>query len=188
MSISGISSSSLGIYQPSSRQQGIRSDFKQLAQSLQSGDLTGAQAAYASIVQIQGTQSGGSRNTSSSPFAQMLSQVGSALQSGNLSGAQSALASWQQLAQTQGAGGHHHHHHAQAASGGGQSGNLLASLFGTSSPPDADGDSSGGSGTGGATASAGNGVSGLLANIENILSQIQSGGGGTAQPSVNISA
>ena len=65
-----------------------------LVSSLGSGDLAGAQQAYAALNQLQG---GGPPQLANpnAPFAQAMSQVGQALQSGDLTGAQQALASLQ---------------------------------------------------------------------------------------------
>jgi hypothetical protein len=102
MAVSGISSSSVNGYQPS-QQDDFRQQFLQLAKSLNSGDLAGAQQAYASLTQAQGS----TQIDPNSPFGQALSQIGKSLQSGDLSGAQQALSSLKQ----QGAQGAHHHHH-----------------------------------------------------------------------------
>lgn len=91
----------------------IRQAFSQLADALQSGDLTAAQSAYSTHSQSPAAQGNG-------PFAQALQQIGQDLQSGDIAGAQKALAALQQQVQ-----GHHHHHHhgggqpAQAASNNG---------------------------------------------------------------------
>jgi hypothetical protein len=92
------------------------SDFKALAQALQSGDLSGAQQAFAALQQdspwvsraVAGaTPSGATSDGSASP----LQALGKALQSGDIAGAQQAFAAVQQAR-----GGHHGHHH-DAASG-----------------------------------------------------------------------
>jgi hypothetical protein len=114
MALSGISSTAAV---PPNTQSDPRLLFAQLAKSLQSGDLTGAQQAYAQLTQSLGigakTQS--TTANSSDPFAQALSTIGQALQSGDLSGAQQALATLQQ--QGQAGRGHHHHGHRPAGSG-----------------------------------------------------------------------
>jgi hypothetical protein len=110
MAVSGISSSSVNAYQPS-QQDSFRQQFLQLANSLNSGDLSGAQQAYASLTQTQ--QQGNTQIDPNSPFGKALTQIGQALQSGDLSGAQQALSSLKQQG-TQGA--HHHHHHRQGSS------------------------------------------------------------------------
>ena len=92
-------------------------DFKSLAQALQSGDLAGAQQAFATLqqdspwvsraVSASDTANGGAGST----VASALQTLSKALQSGDISGAQQAFAALQQAFQT----GHHgHHHHAPA--------------------------------------------------------------------------
>jgi hypothetical protein len=129
MSVAGISST--GALAQSgfiSTLQQRRNDFQQLAQALQSGDLSGAQAAFSdltSLNQNRGVQSANS--TISNDF----SAIGQALQSGDLAGAQQAFATLQQDVQSafQQSGGsaqssqqvtqqaqqsqaaHHHRHH-----------------------------------------------------------------------------
>jgi hypothetical protein len=80
-------------------------DFRQLASSINSGDLAGAQQAYAALSQDQSSGQGPFANPNS-PASQALNQIGTALQNGDLSGAQQALSSLQQAP-----GGHHHHGH-----------------------------------------------------------------------------
>lgn len=97
MSISALSSSLItDLSQQQNPFKEIRQDFKQLASALQSGDLSGAQSAYANIQQVlqanQGTATGSSgSNTLQNDFA----AVGQALQSGDLSQAQSAFSQLQ---------------------------------------------------------------------------------------------
>jgi hypothetical protein len=66
--------------------------FAALVSALNSGDLPGAQGAYASLSEIQDSGQGRFAN-SNGPFAQAVSQIGQALQSGDLNAAQHALAS-----------------------------------------------------------------------------------------------
>jgi hypothetical protein len=112
MSVTGISNS---LYQSGSGQnnvQNIQTEFQQLGQDLQSGNLSGAQQDYATL-SANLTDSQQQNSTSAgNPAAQAFSQLGQALQSGNLSGAQQAFATLQQDVQqgTQQAGGAHHHH------------------------------------------------------------------------------
>jgi hypothetical protein len=79
-----------------------RQAFSQLASALQSGDLSGAQQAYATLASSPAAQG-------NSPSAQALQKIGQDLQSGDLADAQKALASLQH------ARGHHHHHGAKPA-------------------------------------------------------------------------
>lgn len=78
-----------------------RQSFEALAQALQSNNLTGAQQAYASLVQ---STPGGAI-----PLNSPLAQIGQALQSNDLSSAQKAYAALQ-------AGRHTHHHHGNSQS------------------------------------------------------------------------
>lgn len=89
-----------------------QNDFQQLMQSLQSGDLSGAQAAYAALTS-QSTNSGQSISSRPSSTANTLNAdltaVGKALQSGDLKAARQAFAQLQQDAQA--AAGTRPHHH-----------------------------------------------------------------------------
>jgi hypothetical protein len=85
--------------------QQIQSDFKSLTSALQSGDLNGAQQAYAALKKDAPELFQNNSATSTNPLANALSALGSALQSGNLTGAQTAMSSLQQAVR-----GHHHHH------------------------------------------------------------------------------
>jgi hypothetical protein len=69
-----------------------RQTFAALVSALNSGDLPGAQRAYASLSDMQGSSQGRFANPNV-PFAQAVSQIGQALRSGDLSGAQQALSS-----------------------------------------------------------------------------------------------
>jgi hypothetical protein len=68
-----------------------RQSLVALVSSLKSGDLAGAQQAYASLSQLQ---TNGTANPNA-VFAQAMSQIGQALQSGDLAAAQQALSSLQ---------------------------------------------------------------------------------------------
>lgn len=65
--------------------------FAALTRSLNSGDLSGAQNAYASLSEFPRFG-----NNPNGPFAQVMRQIGQALQNGDLSGAQQALSSLRQ--------------------------------------------------------------------------------------------
>ena len=110
-------------------------DLEALQSSLNSGDLTGAQQAFASLQQdLQSTSRAGHHDrrqsatdntttptagatstaggsTSTSQGANAFQTLQTALTSGDLAGAQQAFASLQQDLQTIGRIGHHHHHH-----------------------------------------------------------------------------
>jgi len=90
----------------------VKQDFQNLGKALQSGNLSDAQQAFATLQQDSPSsgQSKGSSNTA-------MHDLGNALQSGDLSGAQQAFA------QIQNAGkGHGHHHHQQSSQQSGNSG------------------------------------------------------------------
>jgi len=112
--------------------QQVRQDYAELANALQSGNLTTAQSAFTALQQALQTQSGPSTAstttsaTSGDPIANDLSALGQALSSSNLTQAQSAFSQLQTdirtaqqsaTSQSQGvtpwhrAGGHGHHHH-----------------------------------------------------------------------------
>jgi hypothetical protein len=132
-------------YVPSSSQSGlsavqqVQQDFAQLNSALQSGDLSGAQSAFAILQQAlqsqgasaqgtAGTQSSASSGNATDPITNDFNALGQALASGNLSQAQETFSQLQNDIQTaqQAAGspgqsltqglqaavkGHHHHHH-----------------------------------------------------------------------------
>jgi outer membrane protein assembly factor BamD (BamD/ComL family) len=107
---------------PSAFQQ-IKTEFEQLGQALQSGNLTQAQSDFATLSQniSAANQSSGATTpaTNTSPAAQAFAQLGQDLQSGNLQGAQQDFTNLQQDVQqssSQQAGGHHGHHHHRAES------------------------------------------------------------------------
>ena len=109
MAISGVSSASSI---PTNTQTDPRLLFAQLSKAISSGDINGAQQAYAQLTQALGNNgAAGSTNNSNDPFSQALAAIGQSLQNGDIGGAQQALASLQQ--QMQAARGHHHHggHH-----------------------------------------------------------------------------
>ncbi|MGB8275635.1 MAG: hypothetical protein WCF16_10250 [Alphaproteobacteria bacterium] len=129
-----------------------RNYFSQLAQSLTSGDLSGAQQAFTSLQQIlQSSGQAGAQGDKNNPSGQSkiqqdLATVGQALQSGDIAGAQKAFASLQQ--DLQAARLAHHHH------GGGAKPADVASNSGTVAGADADGDQDGSSGTSGVNVTA----------------------------------
>ncbi len=92
--------------------QAVKSKFDQLGQDLKSGNLSQAQADFATLSQ---NLPGGPQNTNDEG-ATDFNTLAQALQSGNLSQAQQAYASVQQDVQQ--AGGHHHHHQESSQSSG----------------------------------------------------------------------
>jgi hypothetical protein len=132
MSVSSVSSSS-SLTQTDWRSvtNQLKQDFKQLASSLQSGDLSGAQKAYATLQQLlQSTQSGGpssngqQASSTNNPIQNDFAALGKALSNGDLAGAQSAFSQLQtdmQAAAPNSASGavqsaHHGHHHRHVSS------------------------------------------------------------------------
>jgi len=120
---------------PSPVQQ-VQQEYSQLANALQSGNLTNAQSAFAALQQALQSQAGtngasspaSTTTTTSGPIANDLNTLGEALNSGSLTQAQSAFSQLQSDVQTaeqanasqaqglnqpQGTSvqGHHHHHH-----------------------------------------------------------------------------
>ena len=122
MAISGVSST-INAYQSNvqSTYKQRQQDVQNLASALQSGDLPGAQTAFAALQKLRPggqTRNGQQGNSSTSPISRDFSALGNALQSGDIAGAQSAFATLQKDVQSlqhgQGGspvGGHHHHHH-----------------------------------------------------------------------------
>ena len=130
MSISSINSSSSlsqSMQAWQARSQKIQSEFQQLGQDLQAGNLNQAQSDFSALSQ---NISGPSQTNGS--LAQAFSALGSALQSGNTSTAQQAYTTLQQDVQQSGQGRHHHHHSASSSQTTSSSiGNTLSQLFST---------------------------------------------------------
>lgn len=99
MSISGISgSSSLSYLQMSSSSSSSedtqKSNFDDLLEALESGDLDAAKAAYEKLTSSSSDSSSSSSSDSSEdPFQEMLDEVGAALESGDITAAQDAVES-----------------------------------------------------------------------------------------------
>jgi outer membrane protein assembly factor BamD (BamD/ComL family) len=141
MSIAGILSSGLfGSSTQSTQQttaQKLKQEFQQLGQDLQSGNLSAAQADFATLQQNAPQNSAIAGGQSTNPISQAFSQLSTDLQSGNLSAAQSDYSTIQQDFQNQAAqgpgGGHHHHHFGAGGSSSstatGQSANPISQLF-----------------------------------------------------------
>jgi hypothetical protein len=106
--------------------QKIQSEFQQLGQDLQAGNLSQAQSDFSTLSQnVSGPLQ------SNSALAQAFSALGSALQSGNVSAAQQAYTILQQDVQQAGQGHHHHHHHGGSSSQttNSSAGSTLSQLF-----------------------------------------------------------
>jgi hypothetical protein len=103
MAVSGISPASANNYQTTPLAD-FRQTFMQMVKAIKSGDLSGAQQAYATLDQMQSNGQAPAADPNS-PFAQALSQIGQSLQGGNIAGAQQTLASLDQQMHA-----HHQHH------------------------------------------------------------------------------
>ena len=128
MSVSGISSSNLFAYSTQSIQNTMRkfqSEFQQLGQDLQSGNLSAAQADFATLQKLGPQTSSTSSLQIGNPIAQEFNQLAQDLQSGNLTAAQKDYTTIQQDFQNQGAQTHRHHHH----HGGGGGANPISQLL-----------------------------------------------------------
>jgi hypothetical protein len=120
MSVSGISSSNLFDYNTQSvqnRRRQLQQEFQQLGQDLQSGNLSAAQADFATLQQLGPQANSTSSSQSSNPIAQAFNQLAQDLQSGNVSGAQQDFSTIQQDVQNQAGQMHNHHHHHVGGSG-----------------------------------------------------------------------
>jgi cell division septum initiation protein DivIVA len=129
MSVSGISSSSLfDLLEPASAQsqkQQLQQQIQQLGKDLSAGNLSAAQADFATL-QKDAPPATSAASSTSNPIAQAFQKLAQDLQSGNLSAAQQDFSTIQQDSQVQGGGGHHHHH-GQGSSTAQQ--NPIAQLF-----------------------------------------------------------
>ena len=135
MSISGVSSSD--VFQTSVAQgaqtkfQQIQSQFQKVGQDLQSGNLTQAQADFATLSQeLPSAQQAGAATTTgpTSTLAKAFQALGQDLKAGNLAASQADFTTIQQDAQQQSSGqtqGHHHHH----GGGSSQASNTLEQAF-----------------------------------------------------------
>jgi outer membrane protein assembly factor BamD (BamD/ComL family) len=142
MSISGIVNTALSslLTATQSAQSGqgkfqqVQSEFQQLGQDLQTGNLAQAQQDYATLSQnFSGAQTGTTAATTtaastannSNPIAQAFAALSQDLQNGNISAAQTDYATIQQdFQQQQGSSQVHHHHH--GGGGGGQKGSQVS--------------------------------------------------------------
>jgi soluble cytochrome b562 len=131
MSVSAVSSSSY-LYQTQNLQnwqaqlQRIQTEFRQLGQDLQSGNLTQAQSDYTTLSQ---NISNSTQNSSDNSLAKEFSALGQALQSGNLSAAKQAYSTVRQDVQQ--ATAHVHHHRGSSQTSDSKSSSSLAQVFST---------------------------------------------------------
>ena len=186
MSISGVSASfdnSQNYWSQSLSGVGkqCKQDFQALGQALQSGNLSGAQQAFAGLQQLLPNVSSSDSQKQTLPplmgagsIGTDLSALTQAIQSGNQADAQTDLAKLtQDLQSVGGKGRHHHHHHASATA---------------QDPTTAGSDSSASASSGttqstatGSNTSINSGISQYLALLEKFQSQ-------TAGSSLNLSA
>jgi len=124
--------------------QQIKTEFQQLGQDLQSGNLKQAQSDFTTLSQnlsaaSQISAAAANSATGAGAVAQAFAQLGRDLQSGNLQGAQQDFTNLQQDVQqisSQQAGGHHGHHHhhvesSQSSDSSSQQSNPLVQAFST---------------------------------------------------------
>jgi hypothetical protein len=116
-------------YNLQSTNQPQNTEFQQLTQALQSGNMTTAQKAFSAL-----TSSMTGSGLQSVQLTQDLNALGSALQSGNLSGAQSAYSSVQQNLQSSNPSAAHHHR----MHGGGGSHSLTSGFPDSTDPSQTD--------------------------------------------------
>lgn len=121
MSVSGISSSSFfdcNTQSVQNKTQQFRQEFQQLGQDLQSGNLSAAQADFATIQQSRPQSGSVSSSQGNNPIALAFNQLSQDLQSGDVSSAQQDYAAIQQDFQNLAAQGHHHRHHRHGGGSG----------------------------------------------------------------------
>lgn len=126
MSIADISSI-LFSHTPQSIQsnfQNFQKEFQQLGQDLQSGNLTAAQADFATLQPEVPLAASTTSSQNTSPIAQAFSQLAKDLQAGNITSAQQDYSTLQQDLQNHGGQAHHYHH----GVGGGGISQLLTQL------------------------------------------------------------
>jgi hypothetical protein len=129
MSVTGITSSFLQSYNTQNTRnkfQQIQTEFQQLGQDLQSGNLSQAQADFATLSQQLPTAQ---QQTGASPIAQGFQALAKDLQAGNLSAAQQDFAAIKEAAQERSTQRPHHHHGHHGGADQPQS-NTLSQAFG----------------------------------------------------------
>jgi hypothetical protein len=146
MSVAGIASSILSglsnVHTGPTKFQQIRSEFQQLGQDLQSGNLTQAQQDFSALTNnfpgFSQTGAAPASQASTNPLLQAFQQLGHDLQSANLQAAQQDFTNIEQTVEqnvqqsTQRAQGHHHHHHvgnSQSTVSGSQQTNSISQDF-----------------------------------------------------------
>jgi hypothetical protein len=112
MSVSAVSGSGLFDYSSQTVQnktEQFQQEFQQLGQNLQSGNLSAAQADFATLQQLAPQANPASTAQSSNPITQEFDQLSQDLKAGNLSAAKQHYTTIQQDFQNQAAPVHHHH-------------------------------------------------------------------------------
>ena len=128
MSVSGISSSNLFSYDNQSTQNNIqqfKQEFEQLGDDLKSGNMSAAQADFATLQQTGSQASSSSSTPGGDAIGQAVQQLGQDLQSGNLSAAQKDYTTLKQDLHDKVDSMFSHHHHGHE---GGGVGKLLSEL------------------------------------------------------------
>ena len=114
MIVSGILSSaavSLGAHIFQNRMQKLKQEFQQLGKDLQAGNLSAAQADFATLQKMQQQPPTSPSAQSTSTLAQDSNQLTADLKAGNTPAAQRDWAKVQKDIQTQPPTARHHHHH-----------------------------------------------------------------------------
>jgi len=120
------------------KMQQMQSEFQQLGQDLQSGNLSAAQSDFATLTQLDpnlsttsstSSTAGATSSQTSNPIQQAFAQLAQDLQSGNLSAAKQDYSTLQQDMQSAMAvHGHHHHHHSESSQNSSQQ-NPIEQMF-----------------------------------------------------------
>jgi hypothetical protein len=119
---------SYGTKDVANKMQQMQSEFQQLGQDLQSGNLSAAQSDFTTLTQLDPNLSSTSTTSATAstaaatasqttnPIQQAFAQLAQDLQSGNLSAAQKDFSTLQQTMQSAMAvHGHHHHHQSESS-------------------------------------------------------------------------
>ena len=132
MSVSGILSSAvlgIGAHLFQNRVQKIQTEFQKLGQDLQSGDLSAAQADFATLQQLQPQTSSAAPTQSANSITQDFAQLAADLKAGNTKAAQLDYAKIQQDLQSQMTQAHHRrYHHCNGKDGSSAIGQLFTQL------------------------------------------------------------
>lgn len=135
MSVAGILSSAafgLGAQVFQKRMQNVKQEFQQLGTDLQSGNLSAAQADFATLQKMQPPPPQSSPAQSGTSVSQDITQLSTDLKAANTTAAQQDLTQLQKDIQTQPpTAHHHHHHHSQSGSSGDSTNSQLFSQLGT---------------------------------------------------------